>query len=150
MKQLFDLLPMLLHAVWITRKEKSEIATAVRILLICLVLSTYLLVSSMSEIYHGVQDQINRHEIGLQKRIKYPALAAAFTHYDACYGSPYAIFKSYSKWIECDLESMGKAVELGVGLDYIKFAAERDADIEFAGIKVYPVPKGPALPPPRQ
>ena len=52
--------------------------------------------------------------------------------------------------IECVLESMDKAVDLGVGLDYIKFAAERDADIEFAGIKVYPVPKGLALPLPGQ
>lgn len=148
MKQFFDLVPMLIHAVWITRKEKSELATTIRILLFGLVLSTFMLVTSISDGYHGLIDQIDRYEIGLQKRIKYPALTAMFNQYDECYGSRYAIFKSYSTWIECDLAIMDKASSLGLGLEYIKFAAERDADIEFAGIKLYPVPKGDGFPPP--
>ena len=149
MKRFFDFFPTLIWAAWLTRKDKGEIAVMIRMSLLILVASALTLSSGISDAYHAISDRIDRHKIGVQKRIKYPALIPIFNQYDECYGSLYSIFKDSTKWIECDLTAIENATSLGIGHSYTAYAAERDADIEFAGFKLYPVPEGPPLPPPR-
>lgn len=54
MKHFFNLIPMLIHAAWITRKQKSEAAMMVRMLLLLFIVSSVLLIHSITDIRRDI------------------------------------------------------------------------------------------------